>query len=687
MAGQVIMRLYPKMILIIGCMFIAILIILLISFQYNIMNSFSSLEEQQIERELFRAEHMIREDISSLEQIAIDWAEWDLMYDFSLSRDPNFFPDNFASSTFSAQNLQYLIILDSKGDTILAKGIDSNRTLHDVPPEFIQMLPITNQTLTQKQAGLIRWHNTPYMFAQNPVLPMDHNDPPRGSLILMSPIDQECVTAISDNLLQNVTIRMLTPDENLQIFSGSKTRISQNTIQADTILKDVYDEPFLLLRVEEVRDLYESGILTRDYLFFSLLLLAVSFMGVAITLINLIVIAPLGELNKELAKVGETGLLSVRIKTDRNDEIGDLGRSINQMLDHIEKAVEERHATEQRLSRLIALAEEGICLVNPDHQIWFANPKMASMFGMTPYEMNGREIMTLLMGDKTDSKEVDELFLNQPVHREYHTRKKDGTELYVDVLAAPYPLEKEEDGHLCVISDITTFKDNEKALLLSNKKLGLLGSMTRHDIVNQLTTIRGMLGLVHRKTDDEVVLNLVESAEEAAERINKHIEFTKEYQKAGLQAPVWQNLQTCWSLAYAMTKKKGLTFSYQGGAYEVYADQLLQKVFYNLIDNSLKHGKNVFYITIRTDIREKKLVVIYEDDGEGIQDTMKERVFERGVGSGTGWGLFFAREVLSLTDITISEQGTFGIGARFELIIPDGGYRPVQSNPDDEKGL
>lgn len=63
-----------------------------------------------------------------------------------------------------------------------------------------------------------------------------------------------------------------------------------------------------------------------------------------------------------------------------------------------------------------------------------------------------------------------------------------------------------------------------------------------------------------------------------------------------MQAPIWQNLRTCWSLAYAMTKKKGLTFTYEGADYEVFADQPFQKVFYNLIDNSLKHGKNVFFL-------------------------------------------------------------------------------------------
>ncbi len=671
------MRLYPKMILIIACTFFAVMSVLLFSFEFTIMDSFSSLEEKYMERDLLRAEHAIDEEITRLQQIATDWGEWDTTYDFVQSRDPKYISSNLALSTFQALHITYIILQDLNGSVIVGRGLtDQKDHLTGVPTELANTLILTNHTSEGKSSGILEWNNSAWVFAQTPILTTHQGGPSRGTVTVLNPLDQNKLSDISNQLLQDVAVRVLTPEERKAGYpTGTGSQVTGDTILTTRVLSDIHGSPFLLLQVKSVRDLYESGLLTRDYLFFSLLLLVVCFMGVAITLINLIVIAPLAKLNTELAQVGRTGLLSGRIKTGRDDEIGDLSRSINQMLDQIEQAVEQRHATEQRLSRLIALAEEGICLVGPDNRIWFANPKLASIFGMTPGELNGMQIVDLLEGEPIS---VDELLSDQSVHRELHTRKKDGAELYVRVVSAPYPLDTGQEGHLCVISDITTFKDNEKALLLSNKKLSLLGSMTRHDIVNQLTTIRGMLGLVHRKTTDEVILNLVEAAEEAADRVNKHIEFSKEYQKAGMQAPIWQNLRTCWSLAYAMTKKKGLTFTYEGADYEVFADQLLQKVFYNLIDNSLKHGKNVFYITIHTRLQDRDLVISYEDDGEGVQDNMKERVFERGVGSGTGWGLFFVREVLSLTGITITEQGTFGIGARFLITVPEGGYRPVQ---------
>ena len=52
-----------------------------------------------------------------------------------------------------------------------------------------------------------------------------------------------------------------------------------------------------------------------------------------------------------------------------------------------------------------------------------------------------------------------------------------------------------------------------------------------------------------------------------------------------------------------------------------------------------------------------------------------ERIFERGYGKNTGLGVFLSREILSITGITITENGVPGKGARFEITVPKGMYR------------
>ena len=70
-------------------------------------------------------------------------------------------------------------------------------------------------------------------------------------------------------------------------------------------------------------------------------------------------------------------------------------------------------------------------------------------------------------------------------------------------------------------------------------------------------------------------------------------------------------------------------------------------------------------------------MIICEDDGSGIPLDEKERIFERGFGRNTGFGLFLSREILAIAGIEIRETGRPGEGARFELRVPPGEYRFV----------
>ncbi|NMB78607.1 MAG: sensor histidine kinase, partial [Methanomicrobiales archaeon] len=67
--------------------------------------------------------------------------------------------------------------------------------------------------------------------------------------------------------------------------------------------------------------------------------------------------------------------------------------------------------------------------------------------------------------------------------------------------------------------------------------------------------------------------------------------------------------------------------------------------------------------------------IIFEDDGAGISPEDKKRLFEKGFGKNTGLGLFFIREILSITGMTITETSETGTGARFEIVAPEGTWR------------
>ncbi len=140
--------------------------------------------------------------------------------------------------------------------------------------------------------------------------------------------------------------------------------------------------------------------------------------------------------------------------------------------------------------------------------------------------------------------------------------------------------------------DITEQKRAEDALALACQKMNLLSSITRHDILNQLTVLSGYLALSEELASDEKLLGFIKKEATATERINQQITFTKHYQDIGVQAPQWQNVHDTIAAAATLLDLSLVDIQIPFSNIEIYADPLLGKVFYNLLENAVRHGHN-----------------------------------------------------------------------------------------------
>ena len=236
--------------------------------------------------------------------------------------------------------------------------------------------------------------------------------------------------------------------------------------------------------------------------------------------------------------------------------------------------------------------------------------------------------------------------------------------------------ERMDSCHCEVIDRNTELLASQQAFETANKKLNLLSSITRHDIFNQLTVLLGYLELAKEKISDPEASGYIESGVHAADTIQRQIAFTKDYQDIGIQAPQWRNVTTCIKTIISVRMIKGISLEVDLDSLEIYADPMIEKVFGNLIDNSLRHGAHVSEIRFSYRRSEDSSVsIVYEDNGVGIPAPEKERIFEKGFGKNTGFGLFLSREILAITGLTIHENGTEGRGARFEITVPAGKFR------------
>jgi len=226
-----------------------------------------------------------------------------------------------------------------------------------------------------------------------------------------------------------------------------------------------------------------------------------------------------------------------------------------------------------------------------------------------------------------------------------------------------------------LVKEIDERRQVENALHQINAKLNMVSSIARHDILNRLTVIYGIISLLQQGISDPTFRDYLKKAEESAIAIRRQIEFTADYKNMGLERADWQNVNDSLRQSCENVDLKGVTLDISTNKLEIFADPWLNKVFFNLIDNTLRYAERVTKITVSYHESEDGLDLLFEDNGIGIPSGEKEKIFERGYGKNIGYGLFMVREILAITDLTIRETGEQGKGARYEIHVPKRYYR------------
>jgi len=336
----------------------------------------------------------------------------------------------------------------------------------------------------------------------------------------------------------------------------------------------------------------------------------------------------------------------------------------------------ELRASEERYRNLADNLPDYV-IIHDGKQIRYANPAAVRRLGITREELNKQDIFSFFTADCVAASRERIRSLRErntlPDPAEADLIFRDGSIRHCIVKTVLFQ-DCGDPAFMSVATDITGRKAVEDALARANTKLAILSSITRHDIKNQLVPLSGYLDLSRANPDNpEAVSEYLAKATKIAGTIERQIDFTRIYEDLGTTAPVWQNVGENVGMAVKSLPMGEIRVTVNFPDLEIFADRLVEKVFFNLIDNALRYGGPKM-TAIRFSSRETDngLVLVCEDDGAGIRVEDKARLFQKGFGKNTGLGLFLSREILAITGIAISETGK---GARFEMVVPKGAYR------------
>jgi len=259
---------------------------------------------------------------------------------------------------------------------------------------------------------------------------------------------------------------------------------------------------------------------------------------------------------------------------------------------------------------------------------------------------------------------------------EYRFRHKNGTEIWLkDIFCIVVDPSGNPLYSIGSIQDITEHKKVETIAKKAQEKLVYLNNVTIQETLNANYALTGYVELIKELSTDETLLPYLEPVHSLTRKINDTLQYAKSYQDLGSKKPAWHSLSIVVLNAISHLDLSHLSREMKLDKLECYADPLLEYAFLTIFENVVTHSRNATHLSVQYQENEDFLSLIIEDDGVGVPTEAKGLIFEKSYTREKGMGLFLVREILSLTGISITENGIPGKGARFEIKIPASGYR------------
>lgn len=373
---------------------------------------------------------------------------------------------------------------------------------------------------------------------------------------------------------------------------------------------------------------------------------------------------------------GKNGEKRIALETSRarKDESGRIVGYEGIIRDITEKKYMEealKHS-EKKYRSIFENVSEGIYRLDAEKRIQDANKALLDFFGYTLEELKSINPSKLYKDPEKRKQFMEELMKKGSV-RDYEIEyvRKDGS-IAVGHEYAVVVKERDTPYIDGVIHDITQLKEVQQEVEFYN-------ALLRHDVANKLQLIMGHLDILLEEPLNEEQRDMVSSAMRSALTALKIIENVRKLRvlQAGeakehidIDGVIREILEEYGKTA----QEKHITMTYEPWGKKIVATDSLREALSNIIRNALIHSGGTF-IHISVEESDGYAVIRIEDDGVGVDDRMKEKIFDAGYrgkeSTGSGLGLYLSRKIVESMGgrITLTD-GKNKKGSVFTLSIP-----------------
>ena len=393
-------------------------------------------------------------------------------------------------------------------------------------------------------------------------------------------------------------------------------------------------------------------------------------------LLSKTMVTPIQRLTEGTLRVAE-GDFSEKIEVPSHDEIGVLTDTFNDMATQLKRTLRQVENERNKLDTLFLHMTDGVVAFSQQGAVIHANPAARQLLSA---RIDEETTYDALFGDVAAIEQV----LEASDHLE---QERQVGENYLQLFLAPFDQGREAGGVLAVIHDVTQQRKNEEM------RREFVANVS-HELRTPLTNIRS-----YAET-------LADGAGELPPAMEKKF-LGVILNESDRMTHIVQDLLTLSRFDSGRDDMKLSRFSFDAAVHDLYnavymeaqrhdhtlklvADEVLpeivadreriMQVMMNIVSNSIKYTPDGGEITISAGRTDKTVWMVVDDNGIGIPEADRPRIFERFYrvdkarsrqSGGTGLGLSIAREIVERHKgvLKLEDKDTPGLAVRLELWI------------------
>lgn len=327
------------------------------------------------------------------------------------------------------------------------------------------------------------------------------------------------------------------------------------------------------------------------------------------------------------------------LKDPKNNLIGTLGtlRDITQRKETERKLKE----SEKQKSLILNNISEHLVYQDKSHRIIWANEAAAESVGKRPEDLEGLYCYYIWNQDSKPCTSCPvEWALKTGKPQKWEVRSSDGRVWMIK--GSPVVDDGNEMSAIEIAMDITEHKKNEQRIVHLNEALRLLNKTLRHEILNDLNVVGNSIEMYQDIKNEKLLNNALNS-------VDKSIKLIKEMKSLESLVSTGESLKpySVKEIVEHIGEGYHIDFNAEGDC-KILADEAFSSIIDNIIRNAVEHGA-ADKVDVITKERGGLCEIQISDNGTGIHEEIKDRIFEEGFsgdGKGTGLGLFIAQKTI-----------------------------------------